>query len=189
MVEGLDAMIDWMEWNDATLAIKLHIGFAIMGIVTGVIAMVARKGSLFHRRMGRAFAYSAALTTLVSFLIHEIRLWGIWSPIHLLSLYVLFSIWYGVTAVRKGRLAQHATTMRIVFTSGFVVATGFTLLPDRLLGQAFLVPMLQSHPAIDFTLATSIASAMPFVGIAVAIWIYRKTILGGLRRFRRSQNA
>ena len=182
-------MIDWMEWNDATLMINLHVAFAVTGLIAGSLVMVTRKGSVFHRRMGRTFVYAAALTAAGSLLIHEIQLWGIWSPIHLLSLWVLYSLWSGIMAVRRGRVAQHASTMRLVFTSGFVVAGGFTLLPDRVLGEAFLVPLLARLPVLDTQTASGVAATMPYVGIAVAVLIYRKPILARIVKSRGSQNA
>ena len=46
-----------------------------------------------------------------SFLISELRLWGAFSPIHLLSIWALFSLVMAVHHARRGNIGQHKIWM------------------------------------------------------------------------------
>ena len=169
-------MIEHPEWVEAPFAIKIHIIVALTAMLTGAVALSARKGSALHRTVGRGFVLAACLTALTSFFIHEIELWGIWSPIHLLSLFTLAMLARGVSAVRKGHIDRHQAAMRFLYVSGFVVATGFTLLPDRLLGEVFVVPLLAELPGMTPDQAIRTAKAAPAVGFLLASYLYRDWI-------------
>lgn len=171
-------MSGWTEWAEADLAIKLHVVVAVAGIAAGSTAFLARKGTPVHRQAGQWFAGAAVLTALTSFLIHEIRVWGLWSPIHLLSIFTLVMVWIGVSAIRAGQIKRHEGAMTFIFVSGFIVAAGFTLVPDRLLGEAFVVPALRQMPFLELDGALRLAEAAPALAVLVALLVYR----GPLRR-------
>ena len=57
------------------------------------------------------------LTVAVSSLfIHEIRLWGPWSPIHLLSILVLATLPLALLHACRLDIAQHRMAMLLLFT-------------------------------------------------------------------------
>ena len=68
--------------------------------------------------------------------IHEIRLFGPWSPIHLLSIYVLIMLPVAVIAARRHNVRRHRLAMIGMFTGGLVIAGLFTFLPGRIMHAA-----------------------------------------------------
>ena len=68
-----------------------------------------------------------------SFWIHQIRLVGPWSPIHLLSIFVLITVPLAVWRAHQHRVADHRRIMVSVFAGGLVIAGLFTLLPGRIM--------------------------------------------------------
>ena len=68
-----------------------------------------------------------------SFWIHEIRLLGPWSPIHLLSIFTLIMLPIAVWRARQHRVADHRRIMTMTFVGALVIAGLFTLLPGRIM--------------------------------------------------------
>jgi len=70
-----------------------------------------------------------AAVAISSFWVHEIRLVGPWSPIHLLSIFVLIMLPLAVWRAHRHRVPEHRRTMISIFAGALVVAGLFTLLP------------------------------------------------------------
>jgi len=68
-----------------------------------------------------------------SIFIHEIRLWGVWSPIHLLSLLVLVSVPVAVIRARRHDVRGHRIAMTSLFVFALIVAGAFTFAPGRIM--------------------------------------------------------
>jgi uncharacterized membrane protein len=77
---------------DAAPAIPIHAFAAMIALVLGVVQLAAPKGTLPHRTLGWIWVCLMVSVALSSFLIHQIRLVGPWSPIHLLSIFVLITV-------------------------------------------------------------------------------------------------
>ena len=58
------------------------------------------------------------------FFIHQIRLWGDYSPIHLLSVWTIFTFGLAIYYVRVGNIKRHKQVM-IAFYGFALVLTGF----------------------------------------------------------------
>ena len=81
------------------------------------------------------------LTVAVSsFFIHELRFWGPWSPIHLLSILVLATLPLAVLHARRHDIARHRMAMLMLFTGALVIAGGFTFLPGRIMHAVVFSP-------------------------------------------------
>lgn len=119
----------------APLAIQLHTGAAISALLLGIVQLAAPKGTIPHRAFGYVWVGLMATVALTSFAIHEIRLLGPFSPIHLLSLYVLVMLPVAVLSARRRRVSAHRRYMIRMFTFGLVLTGVFTLLPGRVLGR------------------------------------------------------
>jgi len=139
--------------------------------------MIARRGTVFHRWMGRGFAGAALLTAISSFFIQEINQWGQWSWIHLLSIYVIYSTIYGVLAIRRGNVRGHMSAMIPTYLGGFVVAGAFTLLPGRRMFEIFIAPLFDMAFSGDRSVGELAAWAFPVFAGVVALWIYRRTLV------------
>ena len=91
----------------ASPVIQAHAYFAFAAIGLGGAQMLAPKGTGRHRAMGWAWVVLMMAVAGSSLFIHTIRLWGAWSPIHLLSLFTLATVPLAVSYARRGNLAQH----------------------------------------------------------------------------------
>ncbi len=117
----------------AAPAIPLHALAAIAAFVLGVVQLAAPKGRLPHRTIGWIWVGLMATVAASSFWIHQIRLVGPWSPIHLLSIFTLLMLPLGVWRAHTHRVADHRRIMILLFTGALVVAGLFTLVPGRIM--------------------------------------------------------
>ncbi len=114
-------------------AVPLH-GFAAIGaFLIGLGQFALAKGTKSHRLVGYLWLAAMAVVTISSFWIHQIRQFGDFSWIHLLSLFVLIQLPIAVLAARRGNIAAHRRIMQGIFIGGLVIAGGFTFLPGRIM--------------------------------------------------------
>ncbi|MGB1911726.1 MAG: hypothetical protein ACPHTB_09455, partial [Candidatus Puniceispirillaceae bacterium] len=69
------------------------------------------KGGAVHMLLGCVWVGLMLVVAGSSFFIHEIRLWGEYSPIHLLSLYTVWSSGLAVYCVGVGNIIRHKQVM------------------------------------------------------------------------------
>lgn len=118
---------------DAPLAIQVHVAAVIPAALLGPYMFWTRKGTSMHRLLGRIWLGLMVVAALSSFFIHTIDLFLGFSPIHLLSAYVLYGSWTAIRAARAHRIREHRLNVIGMYIGGVVVAGGFTLLPGRLM--------------------------------------------------------
>ena len=112
--------------------IMVHAMAAMLAVGLGGVQFVLPKGSRLHRWLGYAWVALMVLVAVSSFFIHEIRVIGVFSPIHLLSLFVLVTLFTAVSAGRNGRVSQHRKAMVMLYVFGLLLAGAFTFLPGRM---------------------------------------------------------
>jgi uncharacterized membrane protein len=71
--------------------------------------------------------------SISAFWINEIRLWGPWSPIHLLAIFTLAMLPVGVLYARRHHVARHRVVMISIFCGALVIAGLFTFVPGRIM--------------------------------------------------------
>lgn len=125
---------------DAGPAIQIHVATAAVAFALGIVQFAAPKGTLPHRSLGWIWVLLMAVVAGSSLWIHEIRLLGPWSPIHLLSLWVLAGLPFAVLAARRHEVASHRRSMIGFFAGGLLLAGALTFLPDRLMPKIFFGP-------------------------------------------------
>jgi uncharacterized membrane protein len=118
---------------DAAPPIPLHAFAAMAAFVLGSVQLAAPKGTLPHRTLGWIWVALMLTVALSSFWIHEIRLLGPWSPIHLLSIATLVTLAVGVTAARRRNVRFHKRAMVMLFLGALVIAGLFTFVPGRIM--------------------------------------------------------
>ena len=118
---------------DAAPAIPVHAFAAMAAFALGIVQFAAPKGTLPHRTVGWIWVGLMAVVAASSFWIHEIRLLGPWSPIHLLSIFTLIMLPIAVWRARRHRVADHRRIMTMTFLGALVIAGLFTLLPGRIM--------------------------------------------------------
>jgi uncharacterized membrane protein len=101
--------------------------------VLGVVQLAAPKGTLPHRMLGWIWVGLMMSVAVSSFRIHQIRLVGPRSPIHLLSILVLITVPLAVWKAHHHQVADHRRIMTAVFSGALVIAGLFTLLPGRIM--------------------------------------------------------
>ena len=118
---------------DAAPVIQIHAFAAIAAFVIGAVQLSAPKGTIPHRLVGWLWAVLMLTVAISTLFIHEIRFWGPWSPIHLLSILVLVTLPLAVLHARRHDVRQHRMAMLMLFTGALVIAGVFTFLPGRIM--------------------------------------------------------
>jgi uncharacterized membrane protein len=125
---------------NAAPAIPFHALAAMSAFVLGVVQFAAPKGTLPHRTIGWIWVGLMMSVAASSFWIHQIRLIGPWSPIHLLSIFTLLVVPLGVWRAHRHEIADHSRIMILTFSGALVIAGLFTLLPGRIMHTVVFGP-------------------------------------------------
>ena len=118
---------------NASPTIQIHAFSAMAALVLGVVQFGAPKGTLPHRAVGAVWVLLMLAVCISSFFIHTIRLWGPWSPIHLLSIFTLGSLPLAVLYAHRHDVTHHRLAMISIYTGGLVIAGLFTFVPGRIM--------------------------------------------------------
>jgi len=120
---------------NAPAVIQFHAAFAFAAIGVGAAQFAATKGTVSHRTAGWAWATLMMLVAGTSLFIHTIRMWGPWSPIHLLSLFTLAVVPIAVWRARRHDVRSHSRAMVWIYALALVVTGVFTLAPGRIMNK------------------------------------------------------
>lgn len=145
----------------APLAVQLHVAATLPALILGPVAIWRRQRDGLHRLTGRLWVLAMLMLAGTSLFIHEARMIGPFSPIHLLTLLTFAGLWQGVAAIRQGDVARHQRAMRRLYLQALILAGVFTFLPGRRMNTLVFADMPQTGFAI---MATAGAVA------AVLVW-------------------
>ena len=118
---------------DAAPAIQVHAFAAMAAFALGLVQLTAPKGTLPHRTLGYIWIALMVVIAVTAFWIHELRVWGPWSPIHLLAIYTLVMLPLAVMHARHRRVVKHRNAMISIFLGALLIAGLFTFLPGRIM--------------------------------------------------------
>lgn len=121
-----------------TPPIPLHAIAAMVAIILGGIQLYVKKGGMVHKILGRLWVGLMLIVSISSFFIHEIKLWGLYSPIHLLSIWTIFSLGLAIYFVRIGNIKRHKQVMIALYVFALILTGFFTLLPGRVMHQVLI---------------------------------------------------
>lgn len=127
---------DWALLARQPWVIQLHIAAALTALLLGTVQLVAIKGTGVHRLIGWTWVVAMVTVAVSSLFVRQINP-GAFSFIHLLSGWTLIALPMALFAIRRGRVASHASGMTWTFVGGLIVAGAFTFLPGRLLWKVF----------------------------------------------------
>ena len=113
------------------LLITAHALVALTALLLGTAQLVMSKGTTAHRTIGYVWVTLMMFVALGSFWIHGIRLWGNFSPIHILSAITLINLPLAIWAARAGNVRAHKRAMLSFYWLALVLTGAFTLLPGR----------------------------------------------------------
>jgi uncharacterized membrane protein len=118
---------------DASPAIQFHAFAAMAAFGLGVVQLAAPKGTLPHRTIGWIWVALMAVVSVSAFFIHMIRLWGAWSPIHLIAIFTLAMLPLAVWRAHIHAVPAHRNAMIALFFGALVIAGLFTFMPGRIM--------------------------------------------------------
>lgn len=118
--------------------ISIHVFAAIAALFLGGFVLFSKKGTHLHKLLGKIWVGLMLIVALSSFWISGLKIIGPFSPIHLLSIFTLFALYYAVQQARAGRITAHQKAMKNIYLYALVGAGLFTLLPGRLMSKAVL---------------------------------------------------
>ena len=124
-----------------TPILAVHMTTAILAVLTGPIALWARRGRQQRPRLHRAFGYALVTLMLVaaisSIFIRDFALPNIsgYTWIHMFVPVTLGMLLAAFRFLHLGNIKGHRKTMQGLYVGACVIAGGFTLLPSRYLGQ------------------------------------------------------
>ena len=125
--------MDLSVLNSATQPIPSHAYAAVLALLLGAIQFSLPKRGVLHKSMGYAWMASMAYVAVSAFFIHELRLIGPFSPIHLLSIFTLWGIYSSITAARRGDIERHRIINIQLYVFALLVAGAFTFFPGRIM--------------------------------------------------------
>jgi uncharacterized membrane protein len=106
----------------------------------GIVQLAAPKGTLPHRTIGFIWVALMAVIAVSAFFIHKIRLWGPWSPIHLLAIFTLIILPLAVWRAHTHAVRAHRNSMLGLFFGALVIAGLFTFVPGRIMHAVVFGP-------------------------------------------------
>jgi uncharacterized membrane protein len=123
---------------DAEPVIQIHAFAAIAAFALGIVQLSAPKGTLPHRTIGWIWVVIMVVVSVTSFWIHELRMWDVWSPIHLLAIFTLAMLPLAVMHARRHRVERHRNAMIGIFAGALLIAGLFTFWPGRIMHSVVL---------------------------------------------------
>jgi uncharacterized membrane protein len=118
---------------EASPAIQFHAFAAMAAFMLGALQLGGPKGTLPHRIVGSIWVLLMIVVCVSAFFIHELRIWGAWSPIHLLAIFTLVMLPIAVWWAHKHAIDRHRRAMLGLFFGALVIAGLFTFLPGRIM--------------------------------------------------------
>jgi len=122
-----------------TPIITIHVTAALLAVVTGPVALWARRSREQHPRLHRAFGYAwvtLMIITAVSAIFIRSREYpniAGFSPIHVFIPLTLVGLFGAFWFLAKGNIAAHRKTMQGLYFGGCIGAGLFALAPGRTL--------------------------------------------------------
>jgi uncharacterized membrane protein len=117
----------------AAPAIQIHAFAAMTAFALGLVQLTAPKGTLPHRALGWIWVTLMLVVSISAFFIHQLRLWGQWSPIHLLAIFTLIMVPVATLAAHRHKVERHRRAMIGIFVGALVIAGLFTFVPGRIM--------------------------------------------------------
>lgn len=118
----------------ASPAVQFHVAATLIALVSGAVQLMRKRRGRLHRTLGWTFVVAMAAGALSSFLIHNGRgLFGLFGPIHLLSILALVMLPLAVWYARRRNMRGHRIVVLSLFWLGLVIPGALTLVPGRIM--------------------------------------------------------
>jgi len=120
---------------EAAAPIPFHALAAFAAAALGAAQLWRPKGGRIHRQLGYLWVVLMAGVAISGLFIHEIRMFGWFSPIHLLSLLTLASLWVAISRARRRDIKGHRLVMILLFWLALGLTGIFTFWPGRVMHE------------------------------------------------------
>ncbi len=164
--------MDFSPLINAGPLILSHVASALLALALGPVILCRQKGTPLHKRLGKLWVASMALTIFSAAFIYNLRMFGPFSPIHVLALLAAWWLYKAVNHARHGRIALHQASMKRLYFWALGVAGVFTFWPKRIFSRMFF----PEHPMLGFYIVLAL-----LLVIFSAYWLgtsKRKVTLG-----------
>ena len=114
----------------------LHLGSLVPAFVIGTYLLLNRKGTPVHRFLGKIYMGLMLFTAFITLFMEALvgpKFLNHFGFLHLLSLFVLYTVPTSYRAIRVGNIKLHKRKMVGLYVGALLVAGAFTLSPGRLI--------------------------------------------------------
>ena len=114
----------------------LHLGSFVPAFVIGSYLLLNRKGTPAHRLLGKIYIGLMLFTAIITLFMEALvgpKFLNHFGFLHLLSLFVLYTVPTAYRAIRVGNIKLHKRKMVGLYVGALLVAGAFTLSPGRLI--------------------------------------------------------
>ena len=114
----------------------LHLITLAPAFCIGTYLLVRRKGTPTHRLLGKIYMGLMVFTAIVTLFMEAVvgpQFLNHFGYIHLISLFVIYTVPTAYTTIRAGNIAVHRRKMIGLYVGALLVAGSFTLTPGRLM--------------------------------------------------------
>lgn len=151
----------------ASPIIQIHAFAAIAAFgLGGWVLFRKKKGDAHHRTLGKLWVALMVIVAVSSLFIWTIRIWGPFSPIHLISIATLVGLYRAVQFARQRNIKAHMNLMKGLYVGALVVAGIFTFLPGRTMSRVVFGP--DGADPIEFAILLVVVALCGLVGLALA---------------------
>ena len=119
--------------------IPTHAIAAMLAVILGAWQLFSKKGNATHRYVGYIWVLLMLYVSISSFWIHTIKVFGLFSPIHLLSIFTIWTLYKSVQAARQKNITKHKKMMKLLYVLGLLITGLFTFLPNRTMHEVFFI--------------------------------------------------
>lgn len=126
-----------VPYLSAPAVIQFHIVVATLSLVLGPVALFRRRRDRVHKVLGYVWVAAMAAVALSAFFIHSFPIIGPFSPIHLLAVLTLWSLWTGVRAAIARDIHRHQIILRSLYWRGLIIAGLVNFMPGRATNAVF----------------------------------------------------
>jgi len=114
----------------------LHLGSLVPAFVIGSYLLLNRKGTPVHKFLGKFYMGLMLFTAFITLFMEALvgpKFLNHFGFLHLLSLFVLYTVPTAYRAIRVGNIKLHKRKMVGLYVGALLVAGAFTLSPGRLI--------------------------------------------------------
>ena len=123
--------MDFSVLNSAEQPIPIHAYAAFSAVILGGLQLSRPVGTRSHKYLGYTWVILMLWVSISSFWIHSIKIIGPFSPIHILSIFTIWSVFDAIRSARNGNIRRHKSMMKSLYVLALIVTGLFTFLPGR----------------------------------------------------------